>query len=59
MNRDPTYFPDFDEFRPARYLNESGELADPIPDTHTQGHLTYGTGRRCVILILLTVTGFH
>ncbi|KAJ3558859.1 hypothetical protein NM688_g676 [Phlebia brevispora] len=49
MNRDPTYFPDFDEFRPERYLGASGELVDLIPDTHGQGHMTYGCGRRgCV-----------
>lgn len=48
MHRDPNYFPDYDEFRPERYLDESGELADPIPDTHTLGHLSYGCGRRFV-----------
>lgn len=52
VNRDPTYFPDFDEFRPERYLNESGELADPIPDTHVQGHLSYGSGRRYVLIYI-------
>ena len=49
MNRDPKYFPDFEEFRPERYLNDVGELREPIPDTHNQGHLMYGTGRRFVI----------
>ncbi len=46
MHRDEKYFPDPDEFRPERYLDEAGELCDPIPDTHGQGHLTYGSGRR-------------
>ncbi|KAJ3557243.1 hypothetical protein NM688_g1575 [Phlebia brevispora] len=45
-NRDPEHFPDYAEFRPERYLDESGELADSIPGVHSQGHLSYGTGRR-------------
>ena len=48
MNRDPKYFPDFEEFRPERYLDKTGELRESIPDTHNQGHLMYGTGRRSV-----------
>ncbi|PSR85636.1 hypothetical protein PHLCEN_2v5365 [Hermanssonia centrifuga] len=46
MNRDPKYFPDYDEFRPERYLDSSGQLAEAISDTHSLGHFTYGTGRR-------------
>ena len=47
MNRDPKYFPDYEEFRPERYLDESGQLNDLVPDTHHQGHLSFGCGRRC------------
>ncbi|PSR77855.1 hypothetical protein PHLCEN_2v7676 [Hermanssonia centrifuga] len=46
MNRDPKYFPDYEEFRPERYLDDAGQLSEPIPDTHAQGHFTYGSGRR-------------
>ena len=42
MNRDPAYFPDYDDFRPERYLDDSGALCDDVPDTHSQGNLTYG-----------------
>lgn len=48
MNRDPKHFPDFEEFRPERYLDDTGKLRESIPDTHNQGHLMYGTGRRWV-----------
>jgi cytochrome P450 len=45
MNRDPAVFPDFDEFRPERFLDESA-----IPkDTHGQGHVTFGAGRRICV----------
>ncbi|THG98108.1 hypothetical protein EW026_g4018 [Hermanssonia centrifuga] len=46
MNRDPKYFPDYEEFRPERYLDDAGQLSEPIPDTHAQGHFTYGSGKR-------------
>ncbi|EIM88908.1 cytochrome P450 [Stereum hirsutum FP-91666 SS1] len=49
MNRDPTLFPDFDEFRPERFLDETGTV-DVVPaDTHNQGHVTFGFGRRICI----------
>lgn len=48
INRDPNYFPDYDEFRPERYMDQHGRLADPVANTHNQGHLSYGAGRRCV-----------
>ena len=48
MNRDPTYFPDCDAFRPERYLDANGQLADTIPDTHHWGHGSFGAGRRFV-----------
>ncbi|KAJ7081461.1 cytochrome P450, partial [Mycena crocata] len=46
MNRDPKIFPDFDEFRPERFLNVSGKTGVVPPDTHNQGHVTFGFGRR-------------
>ena len=46
MNRDPDYFPDYDVFRPGRYLDAEGELNDLIPDTHGLGHLSFGAGKR-------------
>ncbi|KAJ3556207.1 hypothetical protein NM688_g2152 [Phlebia brevispora] len=46
INHDPAVFPDPEEFRPERYLNRDGHLAEPIPDTHGQGHLSFGSGRR-------------
>ncbi|KAJ3558860.1 hypothetical protein NM688_g677 [Phlebia brevispora] len=49
MNRDPNHFPDYDEFRPERYLGASGELVDLVPDTHGQGHMTYSCGRRACV----------
>lgn len=45
MNHDPAVFPEPDEFRPERHLDESGNPKE-IPDTHGEGHLSYGTGRR-------------
>ncbi|KAJ3558862.1 hypothetical protein NM688_g675 [Phlebia brevispora] len=49
INRDPKYFPNYDEFRPERYLGASGQVVDHIPDTRGQGHMTFGCGRRgCV-----------
>lgn len=51
MNRDPKYFPDYEEFRPERYLDAEGQLNDEVPDTHHQGHLSFGLGRRLVPLM--------
>lgn len=48
MNRDPDQFPDYDAFRPERYLDASEELAAPMPNTHGQGHMTFGSGRRYI-----------
>jgi len=47
INRDPAVFPDFDSFRPDRFLDKSGNI-DPeaVPDTHGMGHVTFGFGRR-------------
>nr|F1SY62.1 RecName: Full=Cytochrome P450 monooxygenase 58 [Postia placenta Mad-698-R]BAK09406.1 cytochrome P450 [Postia placenta] len=48
MNRDPAIYPDYDEFRPDRFLDASGNEID-IAGTHGQGHVTYGFGRRICI----------
>ncbi|KAE9397734.1 cytochrome P450 [Gymnopus androsaceus JB14] len=45
MNRDPRFYPDYDEFRPERFLDEKDGEID-IPGTRGQGHVTYGYGRR-------------
>ncbi|KAI0072587.1 cytochrome P450 [Panus rudis PR-1116 ss-1] len=49
INRDPKDFPDYDEFRPERYLDASGQLVDVLPNTHGQGHVSYGFGRRVCV----------
>jgi hypothetical protein len=38
MNRDPNIYPDYDEFSPERFLDETGTV-DIVPaDTRKQGH---------------------
>ncbi|TDL16829.1 cytochrome P450 [Rickenella mellea] len=49
MNRDPELFPDYDEFRPERFLDATGTVDQTPPDTHGQGHVTYGFGRRICV----------
>jgi len=46
MNRDPILFPDYDEFRPDRFLDSSGQIDQTPPDTLSMGHVTYGFGKR-------------
>lgn len=46
IHRDPELFPEPDVFRPERYLDEEGGLIPPMPDTHSQGHLIFGFGKR-------------
>ena len=50
MNRDPELFgKNTEHFDPARYLDDSGEIAPGISEIKEQGHFTYGFGRRnCV-----------
>ncbi|KAI0684340.1 cytochrome P450 [Earliella scabrosa] len=49
MNHDPEIFPDFDNFRPERFLDESGKIDIAPPDTHGMGHVTFGFGRRICV----------
>jgi len=50
MNRDPKIFgDDFDDFRPERFLDGSGQLIPCDPDTQQEGHATYGFGRRICV----------
>jgi hypothetical protein len=38
QTRDPALFPDFEEFGPGRFLDESGEGEIDILGNHGQGH---------------------
>ncbi|OCH87846.1 cytochrome P450 [Obba rivulosa] len=50
MNRDPeVYGFDAEDFNPDRHLDEKGQLAPAPLDTHEEGHVTYGFGRRVCI----------
>lgn len=50
INRDQeVHGPDADQFRPERYLDADGKLAAPHPETHEEGHSTFGYGRRICI----------
>ncbi|KAF8587768.1 cytochrome P450 [Ramaria rubella] len=46
QDRDPNYFPDYEGFRPERFLDESGQVDVSPPDTHSRGQVTFGFGRR-------------
>ncbi|KAF5343037.1 hypothetical protein D9758_011154 [Tetrapyrgos nigripes] len=51
MNHDPAMFSDHDEFRPERFLDETGTV-DVVPaDTRNQGHFSLGFGRRLDVLL--------
>ncbi|KAF9458686.1 cytochrome P450 [Collybia nuda] len=46
MNRDPDVYPDYDEFRPSRFLDASGKVNEKFSDVMPLGHVTFGFGRR-------------
>ena len=48
MHRDTQHFPDCEDFRPERFLDSEGQYADIVPDTQQLGHMSFGTGRRCL-----------
>jgi cytochrome P450 len=43
------YGKDADEFNPARFLDEHGQLAPGPSDAKEEGHMTYGYGRRSCV----------
>ncbi|KAK7446349.1 hypothetical protein VKT23_014555 [Stygiomarasmius scandens] len=49
INRDPKIFPDFEEFRPERFLDESETVDVVPPDTLSLGHVSYGFGKRICV----------
>ncbi|KAF5342805.1 hypothetical protein D9758_013368 [Tetrapyrgos nigripes] len=49
MNHDPTIFPDHDEFRPERFLDETGAVHAIPADTRNLGHVSFGFGRRICV----------
>ena len=53
MNHDPTIYPAPDVFRPERFLAADGTTDVAPPDTHGQGHVSFGFGRRSVSVPLL------
>ncbi|VDB83470.1 unnamed protein product [Peniophora sp. CBMAI 1063] len=50
LNRDrETFGMDADDFNPARYLDEKGQLLSKLPGAKDDGHFTYGFGRRVCV----------
>ncbi|KIM36078.1 hypothetical protein M413DRAFT_449400 [Hebeloma cylindrosporum] len=45
---DPNVYPDYDEFRPERFLDDEGNHVTP-QHTRGQGHVTFGFGRRACL----------
>ncbi|KAI0700081.1 cytochrome P450 [Cytidiella melzeri] len=46
MNRDPAVYPDFEAYRPERFLDATGKIEVIPPGTHQMGHVSFGFGRR-------------
>ena len=59
MNHDPSHFPDHDDFRPERYLDSEGQLSDEVPNTHHLGHMSFGTGRRYLLIQLSVLVPYQ
>lgn len=57
INRSPEAFDDADSFKPERFLNEEGTFEVLHPETHNQGHYTFGFGRYALLPLLLDVCG--
>ncbi|KAI0074779.1 cytochrome P450 [Panus rudis PR-1116 ss-1] len=55
MARDPELVPDPDNFRPERFLDETGTEDALPPYTHLEGHTAFGYGRRkCIGINIAT-----
>lgn len=59
MQRDRSLYPDPEVFKPERFLDEFGGLKPTLPETHGQGHVTFGFGKRYVILSLVLPCLFY
>ncbi|KAK7446324.1 hypothetical protein VKT23_014530 [Stygiomarasmius scandens] len=46
MNRDQKIYPDFEEFRPERFLDDTETIDTVPPNTLSLGHVSYGFGKR-------------
>ncbi|KAI0088575.1 cytochrome P450 [Irpex rosettiformis] len=46
---DPSIYPDFDVYRPERFLDESGKVEISPSDVRQSGHATFGFGRRICV----------
>ncbi|KAI0792989.1 cytochrome P450 [Irpex lacteus] len=49
VDRDPSIFPDFDVYRPERFLDGSGKILVTPPGAPQMGHTSFGFGRRICI----------
>ncbi|KAJ3563358.1 hypothetical protein NP233_g8993 [Leucocoprinus birnbaumii] len=49
INRDPEIYPDAEEFRPERFLDETETQDISPPDMHSLGHSSFGFGRRTCV----------
>ncbi|KAL0566671.1 hypothetical protein V5O48_015333 [Marasmius crinis-equi] len=50
LNHDPAVWgSDAEDFNPERHLDEAGQLKKPPADTHQDGHVTFGFGRRVCV----------
>ncbi|KAI0681721.1 cytochrome P450 [Cytidiella melzeri] len=43
---DSAVYPDFEAYRPERFLDATGKIEVTPPGTHQMGHVSYGFGRR-------------
>ncbi|KAF8484313.1 cytochrome P450 [Gautieria morchelliformis] len=48
-DKDPSIYPDAEEFRPERFLDETETTDISPPDMHSLGHSSFGFGRRTCV----------